>query len=97
MQKKLLSFLVFSNFIYANEYEFNLDDLNEVETKSYEYSGYLKAEHKYQILNESSAKYLMKNKDDMQSYFGQALLDFKYSFKLSSPLICTISQISPSF
>ena len=78
MQKKLLSFLVFSNFIYANEYEFNLDDLNEVETKSYEYSGYLKAEHKYQILNESSAKYLTKNKDDMQSYFGQALLDFKY-------------------
>ncbi len=78
MKKTFLCLFIFSNFIYANEYEFNFDDLKEVETKSYEYSGYLKAEHKYQVLNADSSKYPSKNKYDMQSYFSSALLDFKY-------------------
>jgi len=78
MQKNLILSLVFVNFAYANDYEFNFDDLEKIQTKQYEYSGYIKLEQKYQILNKSSPKYTTKNKDDMQSYYGEGLLNFKY-------------------
>ena len=78
MKKSLLCFLLISNSIFANEYDFSMDELEEIEVKSFEYSGYLKAQHKHQVLNKSSSKSLSKNKDSMNTYLGEAFLNFKY-------------------
>lgn len=77
-RKTLLTFLFITNSLLANEYDFSMDELEEIETKQYEYSGYLKAQHKYQKLNESSPKYTTKNKDAMNTILGEAFLNFKY-------------------
>ena len=79
MNKKILLFLVCINtLLYSEDFGFDMSELEQMEVKSYEYSGYIKAEQKHQILNESSPKYNTKNKNSMDSYLGEAYLNFKY-------------------
>ena len=51
MTKSLFTLILISSQIFANEYDFSMDELEEIQVKSFEYSGYLKAQHKYQIIN----------------------------------------------
>jgi hypothetical protein len=55
-----------------------MDELDAIETKSYEYSAYIKAQQKHQVLNESSPSYALKNKNSMDSYFGELFFNYKY-------------------
>ena len=67
---KVLPFCLFLPLILvADDYSFNMDELDTIEVKSYEYSGYLKSEYKY--LN-------IKSEPNIDSYLGEAMLDFKY-------------------
>lgn len=68
--------IVFNAF--ADNYSFNLDELESIETKSYEYGGYIKGEYKYQMINESSPLYPSKNKDVQDTKLTEAFLNFKY-------------------
>ncbi len=62
----LLSLIV--SFSFANDYEFSFDELETMETKSYEYSGYIQGEYKYQSLDEGS----------QNSYLGELFFNYKY-------------------
>ena len=69
---------------YADEYDF---DMKSIETKSFEYSGYIRSEYKYQNLNQDSALYtLLENSNSSQnSFLNEALFRFthyKDDFKL---------------
>lgn len=90
MTKSLFTLILISSQIFANEYDFSMDELEEIQVKSFEYSGYLKAQHKYQIINKSSSKYPSKNKDYMNTYLGEAFLNLKYfkdKFSIQSDLM----------
>jgi len=78
MQKFLPYLLIISSFVFADDYSFDMDELEQIEVKTFEYNGYLKTEYKHQVLNQSSPKYLIKNKNNMEAYLGEAYLDSKY-------------------
>lgn len=78
MKKNLLLIFCISFSSYADDYSFDFEELEGLEVKEYEYNGYLKAEQKHQILNESSSKFYTKNKNSMDTYLGEAYLNFKY-------------------
>ncbi len=62
----VIASLIFSSLIFADDYSFDMD---EIEVKTYEYSGYLKAEQKHQKA---------QNNDISNNMFGEAQLSFKY-------------------
>ncbi len=66
MYKIILSFFIFITLLFADDYSFDMD---EIEVKTYEYSGYLKAEHKHQQT---------QNDDTLNSTFSEAQISFKY-------------------
>lgn len=77
-----------SSTLCADDYSF---DMESIETKSFEYSGYLRTEYKYQKLNEDSPLYtLLGRKDKTQdTSLNEALFRFTYyknDFKLISAL-----------
>jgi len=91
--KKFLCFAFCSSLLFADDYSF---DMGTIEVKSYDYSGHIKAEHKFQNLNENSSMFASKNKDYMNSYFGEAQLDFQYfyeDFKLNSKFTANYEDI----
>ena len=69
----ILASLIFSNLVFADDYSFTEEsyafDMDEIEVKTYEYSGYLKSEHKNQQT---------KTDDTLNSTFSEAQLSFKY-------------------
>lgn len=80
--------LLWNTVIQADDYSF---DMESIETQSFEYSGYLRAEHKYQTLNKESPLYTLLNRsDDSQNAFlNEALFRFthyKDDFKLIGAL-----------
>ncbi len=82
--KKYFCLIFYASLLFCDDYSF---DMQEIEVKSYEYSGYIKTEHKYQELNEDSSVYASKNKSHMNSFFSEVELNFGYfwdSFKLDS-------------
>jgi len=73
---------------YADDYSF---DMESIETKSFEYSGYLRTEYKYQNLNQDSPLYALLGRDDktQDTSLNEALFRFTYykdDFKLISSL-----------
>ncbi|MEA3384510.1 MAG: hypothetical protein U9Q20_07565 [Campylobacterota bacterium] len=68
MKKVLFSLVVIFSTLFSSDYEFDFDDLEQIETKSYEYNGYLKGDYKYQIKDETS----------QDSYLGEVFLNYKY-------------------
>ncbi len=70
--------LLVSTICFANDYEFSMDDLESIQTKSYEFSGYLKGDYKYQILNEASPSFPSKDKHSQDTYLGELFLSYKY-------------------
>lgn len=62
----IIVLVLFIGFIFADDYSFNMD---EIEVKTYEYNGYLKAEQKNQKT---------KNNTYQNSSFGEVQLNFKY-------------------
>lgn len=78
MKKIVVSVLTLGSIVLADDYGFDLDELETIETKSYEYSGYIKADYKYQVLNKSSSLYPLKNRYSQDTYLGEAFLNYKY-------------------
>jgi len=69
MKKILVSTFIFSSLAIANDYEFDFEELDVIETKAYEYNGYIKGDYKYQL----------KKEDYYQnSYLGEFFLNYKY-------------------
>ncbi|MEA2050155.1 MAG: hypothetical protein U9O56_05440 [Campylobacterota bacterium] len=68
LRKVVVYPFVFVSSVVASDYEFSFDELEEIETKSYEYSSYIKTEHKHQILN----------KTFQETYLGEFYLNYKY-------------------
>ena len=84
----LLLFSIYSIFTYADDYSF---DMESIETKSFEYSGYLRTEYKYQNLNEESPLYTLLGRTDNAQHtsLNEALFRFthyKDDFKLIGSL-----------
>ncbi len=72
----------------ADDYSF---DMESIETKSFEYSGYLRTEYKYQNLNTDSPLYTLLGREDktQNTSLNEALFRFTYyqdDFKLISAL-----------
>jgi len=84
----LAIFILCTLSMNADEYDF---DMESIETKSFEYSGYLRAEYKYQNLNQDSSLYTLLNRDDssQNTFLNEALFRFthyKDDFKLIGAL-----------
>ena len=69
MNKYLKLAILLPTIILADDYSFDMDELDTIEVKSYEYSGYIKGEYKYLDT---------KNQSNIDGYLGEAMLDFKY-------------------
>ncbi|MEA3498852.1 MAG: hypothetical protein U9R16_07330 [Campylobacterota bacterium] len=67
--KVLLISLIVPTILFGDDYSFDIDELDTIDVKNYEYSGYLKGEYKYLNLN---------NQPNSNSYIGEAMVDFKY-------------------
>lgn len=67
--KRIVLVLSFPFLLCANEYEFSLDELDAIETKSYEYGGYIEAEHRYQEPREDKERHY---------YSLETLLNYRY-------------------
>lgn len=89
MIRSLLTLLLLASVVtYADDYSF---DMESIETKSFEYSGYLRTEYKYQNLNEDSPLYTLLGRNDatQNTSLNEALFRFTYykdDFKLISSL-----------
>lgn len=84
---------LFSTLLITGDYDF---DMEEIEVKSYEYSGYIRWENRFQFLNEDSPIYPLKNKSSMSSNLAQSELNFKYlkdDFKFSSQFFTNYQNI----
>ncbi len=85
MMRALLALVcLWSIYTYADDYSF---DMKSIETKSFEYSGYLRSEYKYQNLNQDSPLYSLLNRSDsaQNTSLNEALFRFthyKDDFKL---------------
>ena len=75
---------------YADDYSF---DMESIETKSFEYSGYLRTEYKYQNLNQDSPLYDLLHRDDSYQHtsLNEALFRFTY-YKDDFKLIASLSE-----
>jgi len=89
MIRFILSVLMLSSVLtHADDYSF---DMESIETKSFEYSGYLRTEYKYQNLNQDSPLYALLGRSDktQDTSLNEALFRFTYykdDFKLISSL-----------
>lgn len=84
----LLGTFLCASLASADDYSF---DMESIETKSYEYSGYLRTEYKYQSLNQDSPLYTLLDKDGKVQHtsLNEALFRFTYymdDYKLISSL-----------
>ena len=83
----LIICLIIPSILFADDYSFDMD---EIEVKTYEYKGYLKAEHKYQKT---------KSADTLNNTFGEAQIDFKYfkdKYSLNTQFQANHSNINDS-
>ena len=81
--------------IYADDYSF---DMESIETKSFEYSGYLRSEYKYQNLNQDSPLYTLLGRtgSTQNTSLNEALFRFthyKDDFKLIGSLSARYANI----
>ena len=96
MIRPLLAILLLCSVgTYADDYDF---DMQSIETKSFEYSGYLRAEYKYQNLNQDSPLYTLLNRNDstQNTFLNEALFRFthyKDDFKLIGSLSARYANI----
>ena len=79
----------------ADDYDF---DMESIETKSFEYSGYLRTEYKYQNLNQDSPLYTLLNRNDgsQNTFLNEALFRFthyKDDFKLIGALSARYANV----
>ena len=84
--------------LYADDYSF---DMESIEVKSFEYSGYLRSEYKYQNLNQDSPLYALLNRNDnvQDTSLNEALFRFtqyKNDFKLIGALSARYENIDGS-
>lgn len=87
--------LLWSAGAYADDYSF---DMESIETKSFEYSGYLRSEYKYQNLNQDSDLYALLNRGDssQDTSLNEALFRFthyKDDFKLIGALSARYNNV----
>ncbi len=96
MTRLILAILVLCTIgTYADDYDF---DMESIETKSFEYSGYLRAEYKYQNLNQDSPLYTLFNRNDssQNTSLNEALFRFthyKDDFKLIGALSARYANV----
>ena len=96
MIRPLLGMLLLCSIgIHADDYSF---DMESIETKSFEYSGYLRTEYKYQHLNQDSPLYRLLNKEGstQNTSLNEALFRFthyKDDFKLIGALSARYANI----
>lgn len=95
--KPLYALVLLPLLLYGGDYDFDMD---AIEAKPYTTSGYLRGEHKHQILNDASPKYPSKNKNSMQTYLSEANLkfaSFKEKWKMESEFIANADFIDGDF
>ena len=96
MIRSLFTLYIFcSVIVYADDYSF---DMESIETKSFEYSGYLRTEYKHQNLNVDSPLYTFLNRNDstQSTSLNEALFRFthyKDDFKLIGSLSARYTNI----
>lgn len=69
MKKLLFSIYIFTSITLADDYGFSLDELESIETKSYEYNGYIRGDYKYLDLGES---------EHQDYYLGELFFNYKH-------------------
>lgn len=88
--------LDFFSLIASDEYGFSMDELNQMELKSYDFSGYAKAQHKHQEFNKDSMMYASKNKDSQETYLGELFINYKYfqdQFTFNTEIVANYENI----
>ena len=99
MIRCLLTLIMLSSVVtYADDYSF---DMESIETKSFEYSGYLRTEYKYQNLNQDSPLYTLLDRtgSTQNTSLNEALFRFthyKDDFKLIGSLSARYVNIDGS-
>ncbi len=64
----ICSISILSLALIADDYSFDMDEIETIKPKNYEYSGYIKTSYKYQELSNSN----------IDNYYGEAMFRFKY-------------------
>ena len=84
MRMTALLLLLCSSFILADEYDFDMDAVESMEPKSYEYNGYLRADDRFQRLNTSAPSYILSGDDrSYQNYvYLEGLFEFTYFYEM---------------
>ena len=95
IRSPLAILLLWNVGIHADDYSF---DMESIETKSFEYSGYLRSEYKYQTLNQDSPLYTLLDRSDssQNAFLNEALFRFthyKDDFKLIGALSARYNNI----
>lgn len=62
----------------TDEYGFSMDELEQIELKNYDFSGYVKTQHKHQVFNQDSAMFASKDKNSQETYLGEFFINYKY-------------------
>jgi hypothetical protein len=84
MRMTALLFLLASSLLFSDEYDFDMEAIESIEPKSYEYNGYLRADDRFQRLNTESPLYIQSGDD--RSY--QNYIYFEGQHTITSMKLC---------
>ncbi len=84
MRMSALLFLLVSSLLLSDEYDFDMDTVESMAPKSYEYNGYLRADDRFQRLNTDSPLYIRSGDDrSNQNYVHlEGLFEFSYFYEM---------------
>ena len=84
MRMTALLLLFASSLLLSDEYDFDMDAVESLEPKSYEYNGYLRADDRFQRLNTESPLYIQSGDDrSYQNYVRlEGLFEFSYFYEI---------------
>ncbi len=84
MRMTALLLLLVSSLLLADEYGFDMDAVESMEPKSYEYNGYLRIDDRFQRLNTSAPGYILSGDDrSYQNYvYLEGLFEFAYFYEM---------------
>ncbi|MEN8146215.1 MAG: hypothetical protein ABFR02_01190 [Campylobacterota bacterium] len=84
MKTTPLLLLLISSFLLGDEYDFDMDAIESIEPKSYEYNGYLRVDDRFQRLNTESPLYIQSGDDRryQNNVHLEGLFEFTYFYEM---------------
>ncbi len=84
MRVAVSALLILLSLLGADEYDFDMDAVESIAPKPYEYNGYLRADDRFQRLNTTAPGYILSGEDrDYQNYiYLEGLFEFAYYYEM---------------